>query len=156
LGEGGEVSSTFTPETSKLLSDVATFSRSPEETPESRLARLAVDPLAVFADLHLQRETAPQPPSCHLDARARVTAAITPAKPENSMNRSGPAGVLNRLRATAPAIAAHVYKDESAAPFEPSAADLREAIDAVQLDRYFPALAFAAGVATAFLLWLLI
>lgn len=146
---------TLTSETSKLLSDVTGQARTPVETSEARLVRLAEDPLAVFAELHHQRDTPPQPQNFHPEVRARIAAAITPTTWRKRESHSGPTTVLHRLRATAPAIAAHTYKEERAAPFQPSAADIREAIDVGQLDHYFPALAFFAAVATAFLLWLL-
>jgi hypothetical protein len=149
------VRSNFTPETSKLLSDVAGLSRSPGESPEARLLRLAADPLAIFAELSGRAETAQPTPANHPEARARIAAAIMPAAHEKRENHPRPAAILHRLKATAPAVASRTYKEERAAPFQPSAADIRDAIDAPQLDRYFPALTLAAVFATAFLLWLL-
>lgn len=148
---------TIGPETSKLLAEVAGLPTPEIETPEARLARLAVDPLAVFAELNLRSSQAPQLQTLHPETRARIAVAMAPAtEPVAITIKPDAIKIVHVLKATAPVIAPRTYKEEKAAPFQPSASDRSEAIEMVRLDRYFPALAIVAAVTTAFLLWLLI
>jgi hypothetical protein len=143
------------PETTKLLADVAGLPRVVDESPEARLARLAMDPVAVFAELNLRGNPAPHPRAHHPEAMARIAVALIPVAEPAASSKPGRVKVLHSLNATAPAPILPAQKEEKIWPFEPTAADISEAIDVVRLERYFPAVALVAAIAAAFLLWLL-
>ncbi len=114
-----------------------------------------MDPVAVFAELNLRGKPAPHPRAHHPEARARIAMAMVPVTEPAASSKPGRAKVLHSLKATAPALILSAQKEEKIWPFEPTAADLSEAIDVVRLERYFPAVALVAAITAAFLLWLL-